>query len=119
MLYSELGPDIQVLCSALFDLSETLLCEMEGTFLPHGAILTRDDTVTMVAAAPDGTGDIFAPAEALPRLHDGLRHLVVERSAKALAVAESVSIQFKGDEPTKAIKVLIEHERGMRPANSS
>ncbi len=111
-LYSELKPDIQALCTSLFEVSESLV-RKQGTFLPHGAILTRGDEVKMVAAAPDGPGNLRTPAETLPLLHEGLRHLVAEHSAKALAVAESVTVALGGGAPTKAIKVLIEHERGL------
>jgi hypothetical protein len=109
-LYSELKPDIEVIANQLFDLSELLL-RNKGNFLPHAAILTDDDEVKLVGAAPDPSVDQTTSVEVLPLLHQALRQQAKELPLKAIAVAENVTVTLR--KPTKAIKVLIEHKRGL------
>ena len=112
-LYSELKPDIGAIASALFDLSETFL-RKQGNFLPHAAVLADDGQVQLVAAAPPN--DITNSTEVLPLLHDGLRGLARSNSLRAIGVAENVTVTLQGQRPTKAIKVLCEHRRGLTVA---
>ena len=51
--------------------------------------------------------------EILPILHEGLRSVVAEHDSQAVAVCEWVSITPEGGKPTEAVKVLLEHERGL------
>jgi len=111
-LYDQLKPDISLVANALFDVSELFL-RKQGNFLPHGAVLTRDGQVRMVAAAPNSANDMTKSTEVLPLLHDGLRHQAKEPTVKAIGVAENVTVTLEGKRPTKAIKVLFEHERGL------
>jgi hypothetical protein len=114
-LYRELQPDIVILANQLFDLSEAFL-KSRDNFLPHAAILTDDGEVKLVAAAPDGSTDQTTSAEVLPLLHQGLRQQAKEQPVKALGVAENVTVTLEGQKPTKAIKVLFEHKRGLTVA---
>lgn len=112
-LYAELKPEIEAVAGQLFDLSETFL-RKQGNFLPHAAVLTDDGEIQLVGAA--GASDLTNSVEVLPILHDGLRQLAREFSVQAIGVAENVTAAFEGQHPTKAIKVLFEHKRGLTVA---
>ena len=115
LLYAELKPDIGAIANPLFDLSETLL-RKRGNFLPHAAVLTEEGEIKHVGAAPDTSDDLTNSTEVLPLLHDGLRQQAREQSIKAIGVAENVTVTLEGQRPTKAIKVLFEHKRGLTVA---
>lgn len=115
MLYTELKPEISLIANQLFELSEAFL-RKNGNFLPHAAVLTQSGEVQTVAAAPDTIEDHADSTQVLPLLHDGLRQLAKEVSATAIGVAENVTITLEGQRPTKAIKVLFEHQRGLTVA---
>lgn len=114
-LYSELKPDIGLVAGELFALSETFL-RKNGNFLPHGAVLTEEGKIKLVAAAPETTNDQTNSVAVLPLLHDGLRQISREVSLRAIGVAESVTVTLEGKRPTEAIKVLLEHKRGLTVA---
>lgn len=112
-LYSELKPDIEAVAGALFDLSQILLQKTDN-FLPHGAILTTEGEIKLIGAT---TGSDYADStEILPILHEGIRTQVADGSVRAVGVAENVIVTPSGEESTKAVKVLIEHERGLTTA---
>ena len=111
-LYSELKSEVALVAETLFDMSESLI-RKRGSFLPHGAALTEQDELRLVAAGPDLPGDVTNSTEILPMLHDGLRKMCKDVPLKAVAVAEDVTITLEGHRPTKAIKVLFEHRRGL------
>lgn len=111
-LYAELKPEIASIANPLFELSEWFVAK-RGTFLPHGAVLTSANEVKLAAAAaPDGS-DVTSSTDVLPVLHEGLRSMARESECKAVAVAESVTVTLEGQRPTTAIKVLLEHRRGL------
>lgn len=114
-LYAELKPDIGAVANQLFELSETFL-RKQGNFLPHGAVLTEEGEIRLVAAAPDSPNDLTNSTAVLPLLHAGLRQQAQERPLKAIGVAENVTVTLEGQRPTKAIKVLFEHKRGLTVA---
>lgn len=109
-LYAELKGDIAALANPLFELSEKFL-NSQGNFLPHGAVLTVENEVKLVAATSGN--DVATSVEVLPILHDGLRQQARELTLKAIGVAENVTVTLEGQRPSKAIKVLIEHTRGL------
>jgi hypothetical protein len=111
-LYTELKPDIEHVSGPLFEASETFLRKF-GNFLPHAAILTEEGLVELIGAAPDRPDDLTNSTEVLTVLHSGLRKLAGERPLKAVGVAENVTVTLEGQGPTKAIKVLFEHKRGL------
>lgn len=112
-LYAELKPDIGTIANQLFELSETFL-RKSGNFLPHGAVLTEGGEVRLVAAAPRSLDEPTNSTEVLPLLHEGLRYQAKE--ARAIGVAENVTVTQEGQRPTEAIKVLFEHRRGLAVA---
>lgn len=114
-LYTELKPDIGIVANQLFDLSETLL-RKQGNFLPHAAALTEDGELRLIGAAPDTKRDLSTSTEVLPLLRDGLRFEAKQFPLKAIGIAENVTITLEGQRPTKAIKVLFEHRRGLTVA---
>jgi len=111
-LYSELKPEIERIAHPLFEFSELCL-RKRGNFLPHGAVLTAEGTVELVAAAPASGNDYTNSTEILPVLHDGLRAQAKERKLVAVGVAENVTVARDGQASTNAIKVLFEHRRGL------
>jgi hypothetical protein len=111
-LYAELKPEIASIANPLFELSEKFVAK-RGNFLPHGAVLTNGDQVKLAAATPPDGSDLTNSTEVLPILHDGLRSMARESECKAVAVAESVTVTLEGQRPTAAIKVLLEHRRGL------
>lgn len=112
-LYAELKPEIGAVANQLFDLSELFL-RKQGNFLPHAVVLTDAGEIKLVGAA--AASDITNSVEILPILHDGLRQQARELSLQAIGVAENVTVTFEGQRPTKAIKVLFEHKRGLTVA---
>jgi hypothetical protein len=113
-LYAALKSDVGTLAEPLFEFSEQCL-RKHGNFLPHGAILKEGAEIELVAAAPEGP-DKTTSVLVLPLLHDGLRTLARQKQALATGVAENVTVTPDGGEPTKAIKVLFEHRRGLTVA---
>jgi len=112
-LYAELKPDIELCAQALFELSERFLRD-QGNFLPHAAVLTDGGDVKLVAAAPPN--DLTNSTEVLALLHDGLRIQAKDNALRAVGVSENVTVALQGQQPTKAIKVLVEHKRGLTVA---
>jgi hypothetical protein len=112
-LYSELKVDLQLLAEPLFEASQ-LFVRKRGAFLPFGAVLKQDDEPQMIMAAPDGFEERdVSSEEVLPLLHQSLRSAANTENAEALAVAEDVRITPEGEKETAAMKVLIEHKRGL------
>lgn len=114
-LYTELKPDIGAIANQLFELSEELL-RKRGNFLPHAAVLTEEGEIKLVGAAPDTSSDVTTSPEVLPLLHSELRKSAKVQSLRAIGVAENVTVTLEGQRPTKAIKVLFEHKRGLTVA---
>src|SRR5262249_27771984 len=95
----------------LFEASERFL-RNRGDFLPHGAMLTAGNEVELTMAAPGGD-DLVSSVEVLPLLHRALRMAAAERHLRAVAVCEHVHITREGQAQTPAVKVLVEHSRGL------
>ncbi len=111
-LFAELQPHIEALAEPLFGASETFV-RKRGEFLPHGAVLDSAGDVHLVMAGHDDPAAPVSAPEILPRLHDALRQSAQEHEVDAVAVCEDVTITPSGEKPTKAVKVLIEHRRGL------
>jgi hypothetical protein len=112
-LYAELKPQMALVAGQLFELSETML-RRQGNFLPHAVVLTYGGEIKLVGAAAHS--NLTNSVEILPILHDGLRQQARELALQAIGVAENVTVTFEGQRPTKAIKVLFEHKRGLTVA---
>lgn len=112
-LLAELTPDFEAVADPLFEMSRTFV-RKRGEFLPHVAMLEADGRVRMGMGVPSGDPDKPTSAlEVLPLLHDALRAEAREHDLRAVAVCEDVTITLAGQKPTKAVKVLVEHRRGL------
>ena len=114
-LYSFLKPEIEAVSDPLFNFSEMCI-KKRGSFLPHAAVLTVDGEVRLIAAAPEKFDGKTNTTELLIFLQQSLREDANKSNIKAIGVAESVTITPDGQKPTKAIKVLFEHVKGLTVA---
>jgi hypothetical protein len=114
-LFAELKPQIEAVAEPLFGASE-MFVRKRGGFLPHGAVLEAGGQVRLMMAAPDDLDAPTSPAEILPRLHAALRADARDHDLAAIAVCEDVTITPAGQKSTKAVKVLVEHRRGLTVA---
>jgi hypothetical protein len=111
-LYGEVKPEVRALAEPLFELSEKALRE-RGSFLPHAAMLTAEGRIRVIGAmcnTPDGVAN---STHILPLLRQGLRTMVQEHPATAVGYAEDVTMTPDGCAPTQAIKLHLEHSRGL------
>jgi hypothetical protein len=111
-LYGEVKPEVRALAQPLFELSEKALRE-RGTFLPHAAALTAEGKVRLIGAMCNTSDGVANSTHILPLLRQGLRTMVHERSVTAVGFAEDVTVTPQGQAPTHAIKVHLEHSRGL------
>lgn len=112
-LYVELRSDIEALAGALFEVTEGEV-RKRSAFLPHGAVLAASGEVSLVAAAPPEFEErAVSDIEVLPLLHEALRSAARERDIRVVAVCEDVTITPENGPSSAAIKVLIEHRRGL------
>jgi hypothetical protein len=111
-LFRELKPDVEQLADPLFQASCKFV-KARGMFLPHGAVLTVGDEVRLVMAVPPGEDRPVSTIEILPLLHNALRQAAEPEQLRAVAVCEDVRITPAGKNQTPAIKVLVEHRRGL------
>ncbi|MCM3874047.1 MAG: hypothetical protein ND895_25445 [Pyrinomonadaceae bacterium] len=112
-LYKELKNDLDRIVGLLFELGERHIRD-RGAFLPFGATLMESGQIGLEAATSGE--EIESSIEVLPVLHDGLRSRVQEGGVAAIAVCEWVNIRIDGGRQTDAMKVLVEHERGLTVA---
>jgi hypothetical protein len=110
-IYAAVKGELGALARPLFEKSEQFLRE-RGDFLPHAAVLSPEGRVSLLGAMCL-TGDGFANSwHILPMVHDGLRSMAGERDLAAVGVAERVDV-IPGAGTTRAVKVLLEHQRGL------
>ena len=113
-LYAELTADVVAIADPLFDHSRKRL-QAKDDFLPHAALLSAEGKVVLMGAMT-GSRDGQASAEhILPMLLNGVRQVSREKVLTAIGIAENVSLT-RGDTSMQAIKVLLEHERGLTVA---
>jgi hypothetical protein len=113
-LYGEVKPDVRALAESLFELSEKALRE-RGSFLPHAAALT-EGKVRLVGAMCNTAHGVANSTHIMPLLRQGLKSMAHERPVTAIGVAETVMVSPDGQAPSQAIKVLLEHHRGLTMA---
>jgi len=113
-LYGEVKPDVRALAQPLLELSEKALRE-RGSFLPHAAALS-EGKVRLVGAMCNTANGVASSTQILPLLRQGLKAMAHERSVTAIGVAEHVTMTSDGQAPSQAIKVLLEHHRGLTMA---
>jgi hypothetical protein len=116
VLYKELKADFENVADPLISAS-TLFLRNRGAFLPHGATLLADGEVRLIMAVPPDFETRAGTAyEVLPLLHQSLRKAATESHVVAVAACEDVRITIGGKSESPAIKVLIEHVRGLTAA---
>jgi hypothetical protein len=111
-LYGELKPEVQTLAQSLFEISEKALRE-RGSFLPHAGALTAEGKVRLIGAMCNTRDGVAKSTHLLPMLRQGLRTMVYERPVNAVGIAEDVTVQPEGQPQTRAVKVHLEHSRGL------
>ena len=111
-LYREVQDDLNRVVGPLFEFGESQV-RKRGAFLPFGATLNVSSEIGMEAA---GAGEEYSSAiEILPILQEGLRARAKADQLSAVAVCEWVKINRDGKR-TDAMKVLVEHQRGITVA---
>jgi hypothetical protein len=111
-LFRELKPDVEQLAHPLFQASCDFV-KARGMFLPHGAVLTAGGEVRLVMAVPPGEDRPVSTIEILPLLYEALRQAAGADDLRAVAVCEDVRIALAGTNQRPAVKVLLEHRRGL------
>ena len=112
-LYQELQADFNLISCPLFELAEMHLRKRDQ-FLPFGAIL--DDNGGIGIQAATSGAEFESSLEVLPVLQSGLRAIIEEGGISAIGICEWVKITQEGSEQTDAMKVLVEHKRGLTVA---
>ncbi len=113
-LYAELKADVVATADPLFEHSQKHL-QAKDDFLPHAAVLDTEGKVVLMGAMT-GSRDGQADADyILPLLLNGVRQVSREKVLVAVGIAENVMLT-RGNQPMQAIKVLLEHERGLNVA---
>ena len=111
-LYHEVHEDLNRIVGPLFDFGEQQV-RKRGAYAPFGATLHESGNISLEAAV---TGQMFGSStEILQGLHEGLRARVQQDAIIAVAVCEWVKITRENGQ-TDAIKVLVEHKRGLTVA---
>jgi len=113
-LYNELKIDVVAIADPLFEHSRARLQACDG-FLPHGAVLDTEGKVVVLGAMTGSKGGQASASQILPLLHGGVRQMFREKVVVAVGIAENVSLT-RGGMPLQAIKVSLEHERGLNVA---
>lgn len=113
-LYAELKADVVAIADPLFEHSQKQLRARDG-FLPHAAVLGAEGKVVLMGAMTGSRDGQANAAHILPMLLNGVRQVSREKVLTAIGIAENVSLT-RGESPMQAIKVLLEHERGLTVA---
>jgi hypothetical protein len=109
-LYVELQDDLNCIVGPLFGFAEQQV-RKNGAFLPFGGILLKNGEIELQAATSGQK--IESGTEVLRILHDGLKASANEGDVDAVAVCEWVKITLENGKQTDAMKVLVEHKRGL------
>lgn len=113
-LYTELKADVVAIADPLIEQSQKRL-QARDDFLPHAAVLSAEGKVVLMGAMTGSRDGQASASHILPMLANGIRQLSREKVLVAVGIAENVSL-MRGEMPLQAIKVLLEHERGLTVA---
>jgi hypothetical protein len=113
-LYAELKADVVAIADPLIEQSQKRL-QARDDFLPHAALLSAEGKVVLMGAMTGSRDGQANAAHIMPMLLNGVRQVSREKVLVAIGIAENVSLT-RGDMPMQAIKVLLEHERGLNVA---
>ena len=110
-LYAELKADVVAIADPLFEHSQKRL-QAKDDFLPHAAVLSSEGKVVLMGAMTGSRDGQANATHILPMLLNGVRQVSREKVLVAIGIAENVSLT-RGESAMQAIKVLLEHERGL------
>jgi hypothetical protein len=113
-LYTELKTDVVAIADPLFEHSQKRL-RGSGDFLPHAAVLDAEGKVVLIGAMTGSKNGQANATQILPMVHGGIRQMAREKVLVAFGIAQNVTLT-RGDMPMQAIKVQLEHERGLSVA---
>ncbi|HUQ11685.1 MAG TPA: hypothetical protein VM146_15325 [Steroidobacteraceae bacterium] len=113
-LYAELKADVVALADPLIEQSQKRL-QAKDDFLPHAAVLGADGKVVLMGAMTGSRDGQAHASHIMPMVLSGVRQVSREKVVVAVGIAENVSLT-RGEMPMQAIKVLLEHERGLTVA---
>ena len=113
-LYAELKTDVVAIADPLIEQSQQRL-QARDDFLPHAAVLNTEGKVALIGAMTGSRGGQASAVQIMPMLHKGIQQMSREKVLVAIGIAENVSLT-RADMPMQAIKVLLEHERGLTVA---
>ena len=113
-LYAEVKADVVAVADPLFEHSRNRL-QAKDDFLPHAAVLDADGKVVLMGAMTGSRDGQAHATHILPMLFNGVRQVSREKVLVAVGIAENVRLT-RGDMPMNAIKVQLEHERGLNVA---
>jgi hypothetical protein len=113
-LYAELKTDVVAIADPLFEHSQKRL-QATGEFLPHAAVLDAEGKVVVIGAMTGSKNGQANALQILPMVHAGIRQMSREKVLVAFGIAQNVTLT-RGDSPMPAIKVQLEHERGLSVA---
>jgi hypothetical protein len=113
-LYAELKTDVVAIADPLFEHSRKRL-QASDDFLPHAALLNAEGKVVLIGAMTGSKHGQANATQIMPMLHGGIRQMSREKVLVAFGIAQNVTLT-RGDMPMQAIKVLLEHERGLTVA---
>jgi hypothetical protein len=107
-LYAEVKGDVVALADPLFEQSRKSL-QLRDDFLPS------DGRVVVLGAMTGTKGGAATAEQVLAMLQSGIRQMSRERVLTAIAISQLVFVT-RANEPVQAIRVLVEHERGLAVA---
>jgi hypothetical protein len=113
-LYAEVKGDVVALADPLFEQSRKSL-QLRDDFLPSAAVMSADGRVVVLGAMTGTKGGAATAEQVLAMLQSGIRQMSRERVLTAIAISQLVFVT-RANEPVQAIRVLVEHERGLAVA---
>ena len=113
-LYTELKSDVVAIADPLFEQSRKRL-QASDDFLPHAAVLSAEGKVVLIGAMTGSKNGQANAMHILPMVHGGIRQMSREKVLVAFGIAQNVTLT-RGDMPMQAVKVQLEHERGLSVA---
>ncbi len=113
-LYAAVKGDIVALADPLLEESQKQLAVRDDV-RPQAAVLSSEGRVLVLGAMTGTQGGTATAEQVLAMLQAGIRQMSRERVLSAIAIAQLVFVT-RANEPVQAIRVLVEHERGITVA---
>jgi hypothetical protein len=109
-LYRDLKPELEGLVSPLFEFATDQVGKHDA-FLPFGATLSTTGTIALVAVTE--ADDVASADDLLPLTISALSSAAGSADVNAVALCEWVRVGSNEEPTTDAIKVLVQHRRGL------